>query len=126
VDAIAARIVRIGLESDRVTEERRVYVACEQCPPAVFLGEQIEVEIETGRLQRARLLPATAVQGFDGVHGTVWVVRDGALARQRVRFAARRLDGRFALTDALPPEVPVAAQIGAGFAEGRAATVAGR
>lgn len=123
---MAARIVRIGLESDRVTEERRVYVACEQCPPSVFLGEQIEVEIETGRLPRARLLPATAVEGFDGVHGSVWVVRDGALARERVRFAARTLDGRLALTDGLPAEVPVAAQVGTGFAEGRSATVARR
>ena len=29
-----ARVVRIGIESDRVSEERRVYVKCEQCPVA--------------------------------------------------------------------------------------------
>ena len=124
--AVAARVVRIGLESDRVTEERRVYVACEQCPDTVFLGEQAEVEIETGRLPRARIIPANAVEGFDGVHGTVWVVRDGALARERVRFAARLLDGRLALTDGLPAEIPVVTRIGSGFAVGRAVTVAAR
>lgn len=123
---IAARVARIGIESDRVTEERRVYVTCEQCPPAVFLGEQIEVEVETGRLAQARMLPTSAVEGFDAMAGTVWVVRDGVLARQRVRFAARLLDGQLALTDGLPPEVPVVRQISAGFAEGRAVTVQGR
>ena len=29
-----AKVVRIGLESDRVSEERRVYVKCDVCPSA--------------------------------------------------------------------------------------------
>lgn len=118
---LTGEVVRIGLESDRVTEERRVYVRCRQCPEAVYLGEQVEVVIETGRLAEARLVPEAAVHGFDGATGTVWTIEDGALAQRRVRFAARTLDARLALTDALPEDVPVAVQVGPGFAIGRAA-----
>lgn len=121
---LAGEVVRIGLESDRVTEERRVYVRCRQCPDAVYLGEQAEVVIETGRLAAARLVPESAVHGFDGATGVVWTVEDGRLARRTVRFAARTLDAKLAITDALPEDVPVAVQAGPGFAVGRAARAA--
>jgi HlyD family secretion protein len=122
---IAGEVVRIGLESDRVTEERRVYVRCRQCPEAVYLGEQVEVVIETGRLAAARLVPEAAVHGFDGAAGTVWTIEDGRLAQRRVRFAARTLDASLAITDGLPEEVPVAVRVGPGFAVGRAARAVG-
>jgi HlyD family secretion protein len=77
--------------------------------------------IETGRLPAARLVPEAAVHGFDGAFGTVWVVEDGRLAQRRVRFAARLVDARLAITDGLPAEVQVVVQPGTGFAPGRAA-----
>jgi len=116
-----AEVVRIGLEADRVTEERRVYVRCRTCPITPVIGEQAEVLIETGRLARARLIPETAVHGFDGVRGTVWTVENGHLARREVRFAARLVDARLAITDGLPDDVPVAVTSGSGFAVGRSA-----
>ncbi|MFC7690743.1 hypothetical protein ACFQY5_15340 [Paeniroseomonas aquatica] len=67
-------MVRIGLESDRVTEERRIYARCETCPPRIILGEQVQLEIETGRLPNARLVPENAVEGFDGATGRVWTI----------------------------------------------------
>lgn len=118
---IAAEVVRIGLEADRVTEERRVYVKCQNCPLVPVIGEQAEVVIETGRLPAARLVPEAAVHGFDGASGTVWTIENGRLAQRRIRFAARLVDARFAITDGLPADVPVAVQVGAGFAPGRAA-----
>jgi len=118
---IDATVVRIGLEADRVTEERRVYVRCRQCPGMPIIGEQAEVVIETTRLPRARLVPETAVQGFDGVSGAVWTIEDGKLTQRRVRFAARLMDARLAITDGLPAEVPVASTVGPGFRPGRAA-----
>ena len=111
----------IGLEADRVTEERRVHVRCRSCPVTPVIGEQAEVVIETGRLARARLVPEAAVHGFDGVAGTVWTIEGGRLAQRRVRFAARLMDARLAITDGLPEDVPVAVQAGPGFAPGRAA-----
>ncbi|HWT09261.1 MAG TPA: efflux RND transporter periplasmic adaptor subunit [Roseomonas sp.] len=118
---VAAQVVRIGLEADRVTEERRVHVRCVTCPEMPVIGEQAEVVIETGRLPRARLVPENAIHGFDGATGTVWVIEDGRLAQRRVRFAARLVDGRAAITDDLPDAVPVAVRVGPGFAAGRAA-----
>ncbi len=118
---IAAEIVRIGLEADRVTEERRVYLRCRSCAAMPVVGEQAEVVIETARLPRARLLPEPALHGFDGAGGTVWTIEDGRLARRRVSIAARLVDGRVAITDGLPEDVALVAQLGSGFAVGRAA-----
>jgi HlyD family secretion protein len=121
---IGAEVVRIGLEADRVTEERRVFVRCSACPVAPIIGEQAEIIIETARLPRARLVPEAAVHGFDGVSGTVWTIENGRLAQRRIRFAARLIDARLAITDGLPQDVPVATVVGAGFVLGRAARVA--
>lgn len=118
---VRAEVARIGLEADRTTEERRVHVRCLACPDMPVIGEQAEVVIETGRLPRARLVPENAIHGFDGATGTVWVVERGRLARREVRFAARLMDGRAAITDGLPEDLPVAIRVGPGFAEGRAA-----
>lgn len=96
-EVFPGRVVRIGLESDRLTEERRVYVRCTQCPPHPVLGEQVQVEIETGRLPSAHLVPEVAVEGFDGSSGKVWVIEDGVLHQRSVRFVARTLDARLAL-----------------------------
>lgn len=116
---VAAEIVRIGLEADRVTEERRVYLRCRSCPERPVLGEQVEALIETARLPRARLVPESAVHGFDGAFGTVWTVEDGRLAQRRLRFAARLVDARLALTEGLANGVEVAVRPQAGFAVGR-------
>jgi len=118
---VAAEIVRIGLEADRVTEERRVYLRCRACPTMPVVGEQAEVVIETARLPRARLLPEQALHGFDGAAGTVWTIEDGKLARRHVRVAARLVDGRVAITDGLPEDVALVSQVGARFVVGRAA-----
>jgi len=118
---VRAEVVRIGLEADRVTEERRVHVRCLTCPEMPVIGEQAEVIIETGRLPRARLVPENAIHGFDGATGAVWVVEQGRLVRRQVRFAARLVDGRAAITDGLTEDMPVAIRIGPGFAEGRSA-----
>ncbi|MFC7477269.1 efflux RND transporter periplasmic adaptor subunit [Dankookia sp. GCM10030260] len=120
-EAFAARVVRIGLESDRVTEERRIYVRCETCPPRIVLGEQVQLEIETGRLPAARLVPETAVEGFDGATGRVWTIEAGTLRQRDVRFVARTLDARLALDPALPETLAVVTRVSGAMQEGRAA-----
>lgn len=120
-EAFAARVVRIGLESDRVTEERRIHARCATCPPQIILGEQVQLEIETGRLLAARLVPEAAVEGFDGATGRVWTIEAGALRRREVRFIARTLDARLALDPALPEALAVVTQVSGAMQEGRAA-----
>lgn len=120
-EAFPARVVRIGLESDRVTEERRVYVRCERCPARPVIGEQVTVEIETARLPAARLVPEAAVEGFDGATGRVWTIEGGRLRQRGMRFVARTLDARLVLDPGLPAEVAVVTRVPDGVAEGRAA-----
>lgn len=116
-------IVRIGIESDRVNEERRVWLACADCPPEMFLGEQAEVHILTGTRATALMVPEVAIAGFDGYRGTVWVVRDGRLARAELTFSARDDRGRVEVADGLPDGAAIVARPPEGAAEGRRARV---
>ncbi|MCZ7660579.1 MAG: hypothetical protein M5U07_23395 [Xanthobacteraceae bacterium] len=94
---VAGEIVRIDQENDRVTEERRVYVRCRECSPQHqlrFLGEQAEVEIVKTAVPEGVFVPLRRIEGYDGRSGTVWTLRDGRLAKERVQLGARLLDGR--------------------------------
>lgn len=120
-----ARVVRIELESDRVTEERKVYLKCEVCPPRVFLAEQVEATIAVDRLPSALLVPQTAVERFDGRRGLVWTVEDGRLARRTLGFGQRTLDGRLPVVDGLPDGAHVVTAVEPGLRAGRRADIAG-
>ena len=117
----AARVVRIDIESDRVNEERRVYVVCERCPETFHLGEQAEIVITTDVIERALLVPEVAVEGFDGAQGRVWSIEEGRLHRRRVGFGRRTLDGRLEIVADLPPAAQVLVAPPSGAKEGRRA-----
>ncbi len=117
----SAKVVRIGIESDRVTEERRVYVKCDVCPVRFHLGEQAEVLIQVAVLEKATLVPEVAVTGFDGSKGTVWTVEDGRLARRAVSFGHRTQDSRLQIVAGLPDGAQVVTEISAALQEGRSA-----
>jgi HlyD family secretion protein len=90
-----ARVTRIDIESDRVNEERIVYLKCERCPERMHLGEQAEVVITIATLEKALLVPEHAIRGFDGASGYVWTVdEDGRLHERKLSFGQRTLDGR--------------------------------
>jgi HlyD family secretion protein len=114
-------ITRIGIESDRVNEERRVWLTCTDCPAEMFLGEQAEVRITTGSRESALMVPEVAITGFDGHRGTVWTVRDGHLARVQLTFGARDDRGRVEVTGGLPEGAAIVARPPQGAAEGRRA-----
>ncbi|MDF2366050.1 efflux RND transporter periplasmic adaptor subunit [Sneathiella sp.] len=116
-------VTRIDIESDRVSEERRVYIACDLCPESFHLGEQAEIFITTGILDKALLMPEAAVEHFDGTKGTVWTVEDGELHRRDVVFGQRTLDSRLEITDGLPEGARVVSALRPGLREGRAAKV---
>lgn len=116
-------VVRIGIESDRVSEERRAYIAFDRIPDEFHLHEQAETLITTARLEHALLVPQTAVEGFDGTSGMVWTVEDGRLGRREARFGRRTLDGRLELVDGLPEDAEVVVGWPFGLREGRQATV---
>ncbi len=123
VQIFAGRVTRIGLESDRVTEERRVYVTCDNCPEDLHLGEQAEVEINIAILPTALLVPEAAITGFDGAEGTVWTVEDGTLRRRTISFRHRTLDARIEVAASLPSGVTIVVEPKTGLREGRAVNI---
>lgn len=114
-------VVRIGIESDRVNEERRVWIACNQCPPQPYLGEQAEVRITVATLPSALLVPEIAVSGFDGHQGRVWAVRDGRLEQVPLIFGHRTEDARLEIVSGLPDGAQVVAAPLKGLSQGRIA-----
>ncbi|MCS3725325.1 efflux RND transporter periplasmic adaptor subunit [Bradyrhizobium betae] len=122
-DAFTGKVVRIGLESDRVTEERRVFIKGDNPPPRVFLGEQVEFLITVANLDKALLVPEAAVHGYNGREGTVWTVEDGRLHRRLVRFRHRTEDSRLEIVGGLPEGAHVATRVETGFREDRAAWI---
>lgn len=116
-------VTRIAIESDRVSEERRIYIACDRCPEKFHLGEQAEIFIRTAVLDKALLVPETAVESFDGTNGVVWSVEDGELRRREVTFGNRTLDSRLEITGDLPDGAQVVTVLRPGLREGRAAKV---
>jgi HlyD family secretion protein len=120
-EVFPARVVRVGIESDRVTEERRVYVKCERCPVRFHLGEQAEVLITVATLAKVRLVPEAVVTGYDGAKGRVWSVEDGRLKRRVVSFGHRTDDSRLEITESLPPGIEIVTQVDTSLSEGRTA-----
>jgi HlyD family secretion protein len=116
-------IARIGLESDRVNEERRVWLTCTDCPDRMFLGEQAEVRILTGTRDVALMVPELAISGYDGHHGAVWTVQAGRLAQAELTFGARDDRGRIEVTSELAKDVWIVAIPPKGATEGRLARV---
>jgi HlyD family secretion protein len=124
-EVFGGTVDRIGIESDRVNEERRVWIACDRCPAEVYLGEQAEVRITVATLPEALLVPEVAVSGFDGHRGRVWIVQDGRLAETEVTFGHRTQDARVEIVSSLPDGAKVVAAPVKGLSEGRMARIAG-
>ncbi len=117
----AAHVARIDIESDRVSEERRVYIACDRCPETFHLGEQAEVLITTGVLAEAVLVPEAGIEDFSGTEGTVWTVENGQLRRREVALGRRTLDSRLEVIGSLPEDASVVTALRPGLREGRPA-----
>lgn len=123
-ESFVGRVVRIALESDRVTEERRVYLRGENPPARVFLGEQVEFLITVATLPEALLVPEAAVHGYNGREGRVWTVENGRLAKRLVKLRHRTEDARLEIVGGIPDGARIVTRLGTGFTEGRAARIA--
>lgn len=122
---IAARVARIDIESDRVNEERRVYVRCDVCPGDFHLGEQTEVRITVATLEDALLVPMAAVREHTDNTGKVWIVAEGRIAEATLTFGQKTLDGRLEVVDGLPDGAALVVEASGGLAVGRSARIAG-
>jgi HlyD family secretion protein len=121
---VEAEIVRIDQESDRVTEERRIYVRCKACDPLHqirFLGEQAEVEIVKSVIARGLFVPLRLIEGYDGRSGTLWVIENGQLGKRRLQLGERLLDGRVQVKSEIPAGLALVIDHRPDLREGRAA-----
>jgi HlyD family secretion protein len=118
-----AKVVRIEIESDRVNEERKVYVRCGGCPLAFHLGEQAEVLISVATLPRARLVKAGALQSVKGREAVAWTVEQGRLQQRTVSLGQRTIDGRFEILGGVPDGAEIVDGPAAGLRVGRKATI---
>ena len=118
-------VKRIDVESDRVTEERQVYISCEGCLDKFNLGEQAEVYVTTAVLEEAIFVPENAVDNFDErqMKGTVWVLENGTLRKQDVTFGHRTLDARLSISQGLGEGAKVLTRLPKFLQEGRSAKV---
>lgn len=122
-EVFTGTVVRVGLESDRITEERRVYISGDNPPPDIFLGEQVEVLITVATLDKALLVPEAAVHGYNGREGKVWTVENGRLRQRLVQFRHRTEDARIEIVAGLPDGAQVVTRVSNDFSEGRAARI---
>jgi HlyD family secretion protein len=119
-----AKVVRIDIESDRVNEERRVYVRCGGCPLTFHLGEQAEVLITVATLPSARLVRLKSLMNLQRREATAWTVEGGRLAQRTVTLGARTLDGRVEITGGVPDGAEVVDDTVSGLKSGRRAATA--
>ena len=89
-----AKVVRIDMESDRVNEERRIYVRCGSCPLAFHLGEQAEVLITVATLPYARMVKTSSLISVKGREALAWTVEKDRLQQRMISLGQRTLDGR--------------------------------
>jgi HlyD family secretion protein len=116
---------RIDIESDRVSEERRVYVSFENPPEEYHLGEQAEAIITVAVLETASAVPGNEIREFDGATGRIWAVEKGRLSLRRVSLGHRLLDGRYQITEGLPPDCTPLVKVPEGAREGVRAVLRG-
>ncbi|MFK5948529.1 MAG: efflux RND transporter periplasmic adaptor subunit [Methylococcales bacterium] len=117
------KVVRIDIESDRVNEERRVYIQCTECPEQFHLGEQAEIFIQIAVLEQALLIPEIAIEHFNGATGSVWVVEEGRLQQQSVTLGTRTLDGRVEIIDKPQSDMQVVINLPKGIRVGRKVSI---
>ncbi len=126
---IPGHVARIEIQSDAVNEERIVDVAFDQIPETIHLGEQSNVYITWGTLERAILVQASAVADFQGDkasggRGIVWTVEGGRLEHREVSFGPELMDGRLPILRGLPEKSAVVAAPVSGMRVGRRAQIA--
>jgi HlyD family secretion protein len=118
-----ASVVRIDIESDRVNEERRVYVRCGGCPLTFHLGEQAEVLITVATLPSARLVKTSTLQSVKGREAVAWTVEDGLLQQRKVTLGHRTIDGRVEIVSGIPDGAGIVIAPQTGLKVGRKATI---
>jgi len=92
-----AIVSRIGVESDRITEERVVYLTLQETPEPLYLAEQAEVEIIIAKYTNALILPAEAIV-YNEDNSGVWMSDNGKAVFHPVYVLGHNSDGNVAIS----------------------------
>ncbi len=106
-EALRGRVARIGLESDRVTEEIEVDVLFDPPLKELRLGEQADVFISTATTKAAISLPASAVTSR-GKRRSVWVVEEDRLVSREIEIGIEDRVGFVEVLSGIDPGTTVA------------------
>ncbi|MCK4939320.1 MAG: efflux RND transporter periplasmic adaptor subunit [Rhodospirillaceae bacterium] len=120
-DIFHGRVARIGLENDRVSEERQFFIAFNDIPDGLVLGEQAEVVVTTQSLSDVIAVPARALMMTAANEALVWTIDEGALKRHAVTVGNKMLDGRRPIVAGLSKDAIVVVQTASNLREGDAA-----
>ena len=96
-EQLPGQVVRLGRQSDRVTEELEVDVAFSEPLKQFRLGEQSDVYIVTDTKKDAPSLPSAAIVAKDKKRG-VWVIKEGRLTFKEVTIG---IEDRSSLSEIL-------------------------
>ena len=69
------------------------------------------------------MVPESAISGYDGHRGRVWLVREGRLSQAELTFGARDDKGRAEVIDGVPQGASIVALPPKGVAQGRLAWI---
>ena len=87
------KVERLEWLADAVTEERIAQVSFSEIPPAVSIGEMVEVTLDLKATADALVVPQASVQQHQGRSG-VWRVAAGQIEFAPVQWGVSSLDGR--------------------------------
>ncbi len=117
------KVARIEVESDRANEERRIAIAWDEPPVEFHLGEQAEVTILTGVIEKGILAPESALSAIKGASAQAWLVEEGKLIRREVGIGRRTLDGRVEVISGVSPKAQLVTTLHPRLAEGKRAKI---
>jgi HlyD family secretion protein len=96
----AARVARVELLADSVTEERIAQLAFDQLPLGVSVGEMVEATIALPATPPSLMVPAASLQRQAGATG-IWRMESGKPVFVPVRVGASSLDGQVQIVEGL-------------------------
>jgi len=114
---LAARVTRVEIQSDAVTEERIVNVEFAENPALLSLGELAEITVRLPDLKDALVVPGTALKRTGQGQG-VWRIENGRARFHAARIGAQSLDGETEVLEGLAPGDAVIVHSSAPLSEG--------
>jgi len=110
-------IARIGLESDRTTEEREVDIAFDQPQQPLYVGERAEATISLAQHTHALTLPLLTLTTHQGIKG-VWLAKQGRAHFQPLTFHSISADGLMIVKEGVTDKDTILIPAGRDITEG--------